>query len=192
MSEEAAPLSMTVTRTRQTEATRQTATLVGQGIVVALLLVLASAFATAFVPRLLGYETLVVQGGSMGKAQPPGSLVIASAESPFSIEVGDVIVLRERQAAMGKIHRVVSLRRSGGKVLVRTKGDANRSSDATPSVLADRVVVARITIPYLGLLIAFVSAPLGWAILVGLPGAALIVSSLASIWGLDRPRPNEA
>jgi len=62
---------------------------------VVVLVTLASALATAVVPRLLGYGTLVVQGASMGDAAPVGSLVIARWTEAGDVAPGDVILIRE-------------------------------------------------------------------------------------------------
>lgn len=163
-----------------------------RGALAAILVVLACALAVAVVPQLLGLRTLVVRGGSMGDAQPVGSLVLARIVPASDVVVGDVVVLREPGAAMPKIHRVVAVLRREAPVVVRTKGDANGSADPTPYALTDQASRVVATVPYLGYLVTFMAQPLGWVLVIALPAAVLCFSAVRRIWELDGRIPTRA
>ena len=149
------------------------------------LVALAVVLAAAAAPRFLGYGMLVVTGGSMGDSIPNGSLVAAHWLDRDDVEVGDVILARGETAgsyARPKLHRVVSLQRDAGQVVVRTKGDANKAEDPLLYVLPDRVLTPAYDVPYLGFLVAVVSSPLGWLLVVAVPGTILCLLALRSIW----------
>lgn len=155
------------------------------GVFLVTLVALAAALAAAAVPRLLGYPTLVVSGGSMSEFAPNGSLVIARWTAAEDVEPGDVIVIQEEtdsDPAPPKIHRVVSLEVGGGQILVQTKGDSNETVDPNPYVLPDRVLTPAYTLPYVGL----VATPLGWALVVALPATLLCIVTIRRIWAEER------
>ena len=157
------------------------------------LVALAALLALAVAPRLFGYGTLVVHGGSMGEAIPTGSLVFARWLPAENVRIGDVILFQEQTEtgrARPKLHRVVSLEKSDGQVIVQTKGDANDSPDPLPYVLSDRVLMPVYHLRYLGYLVGYVATPLGWAVLIALPGAVLCLATLRGIWAPDKPRVN--
>ena len=165
---------------------------------VAALTALAAALAIAVVPRLFGYQTLVVQGASMGDSIPIGSVVFARWTAAEDLNVGDVILIRYAETNHGPapqhieeshhgpatphIHRVISLEEEGGQILAGTKGDANETADPNLHILPDRIPIAAYTLPYLGYLVAFIGTPLGWALLVGLPATVLCLVTLKDIW----------
>lgn len=161
------------------------------GASLAALLALAGALSVAALPRLLGYGTLVVNGGSMSEAYPNGSLVIARWTAAEDVELGDVIVVQEETddgPARPKIHRVVSLDEEGGRVLAQTRGDANRTPDPELYILPERVLTPVRSLPYLGFVVGFTATPLGWLVLVFLPASALCLAILRRIWKDDDRR----
>src|SRR5712691_10207969 len=98
------------------------------GVFVIALAALLGALSLVAVPRVVGYGTLIVQGGSMGESIPIGSLVFTQSLAAESVEPGDVILVREQNEsgeATPKLHRVISLERRDAHVVVWTKGDAN-------------------------------------------------------------------
>jgi len=153
---------------------------------VVLLVAVAIALAVAVALRLFGgYGTLVVSGGSMGDSIPNGSFVVARWLDPDDVAIGDVILVTEDvggSETRPKLHRVVFVEQDADHVSVRTKGDGNTAEDPLLYVLPDRVLTPAYHIPYLGFLVAMVSSPLGWLLLVALPGAALCLLALRFIW----------
>ena len=156
------------------------------GAFVVALVALAAALTVAVAPRLFGYGTLAVHGGSMGDSMPNGSLVFTHWIPDEDVEIGDVILVREESAALPRIHRVVEINPEGGQVVIRTKGDANETPDPNLYVLPERVPTPVRTVPYLGYLVGLVVTPVGWALLVALPATLLGLFALRAIWAPQR------
>jgi signal peptidase len=149
------------------------------------LVAIAAALSVAVVPRLFGYSTLLVEGGSMGESIPNGGLVFARWVAAEDLELGDVLVIQEEtddSPTRPKIHRIVSLDEEDGNILARTKGDANDTADPNLYVLPDDVLTPAYTVPYLGYLASFALTPLGWLVLVALPAALVCLYTLRAIW----------
>jgi signal peptidase I len=141
-------------------------------------------------PRLLGYSSLVVYGGSMADSISVGSIAVTEEVRAEDVSVGNVIVFHPPEAAPGSppvMHRVVSVREENGQRFFQTKGDANQAPDPLEFALLNsgsRVVYA---VPYVGYLVHFAHAPLGWLLLMVLPAAHLGISGLRRIWA-GQPR----
>jgi len=169
-----------------------------RGALVLALVALAAVLSVAALSRLFGYHTLVVQGASMGQAIPIGSLVFTRWIAAEDVELGDVILVREERddgPARSKLHRVVSLNKEGGQILVRTKGDANETVDPNLYILPHRVLTPAYTLPYLGYLVGSAATRLGWALLVALPVTVICIVTLRGIWAhRDKaaPKPGTA
>jgi signal peptidase len=156
-------------------------------------LVVAGALAASVAPRLLGYSSVIVYGGSMADSVPIGSIAVTEKVRPEDVGVGDVIVFHPPTTSTDPsakssplMHRVVSVREEEGQRLFRTKGDANPTPDPTEVVLqgtGSRVVY---TIPYVGYLLDFARTPLGWSLLLVLPVTYLGLSTLRRIWAGER------
>ena len=152
------------------------------------LLVIAAALSTAAAPRVLGFSTLVVSGGSMAGDYDNGSLVIARWRAAEEVRVGDVIVLQESTdsgLAQPRLHRVVSRDQEGGDILVTTQGDANSTPDPGIIVLPDRVQTPAFTLPHAGYIVGFVRTPIGFALLAALPALVTALFIVGSIWAGD-------
>jgi signal peptidase len=164
------------------------------GAFVVVLVAMIAALSAAVAPRLFGYYAVTVRGGSMNETLPNGSLVIAGWLAADEVELGDVILIQSESddgPVHPRFHRVVSLEEEGGQILVTTKGDANAPPDPYIDILPARVLTPAYSLPYLGHLVTFAMTPLGWALLVALPAAALCASILRSIWaGKERPAAN--
>src|ERR1700674_4184074 len=66
------------------------------GVFVIALIALLGALSLVAAPRLFGYGTLIVQGGSMGESIPIGSLVFTQSLGAENVQLGDVILIREQ------------------------------------------------------------------------------------------------
>jgi len=151
----------------------------------AAVLVVVGALAASLAPRLLGYSPIIVYGGSMADSVPVGSMAVTKPVRPEDIGVGDVIVFYPPSTSPDRsplIHRVVSIQEEDGQRLFRTRGDANATPDPWEIGIegdASRVVYS---VPYVGYLADFARTPLGWALLLLLPGAYLGLTTLRRIW----------
>jgi signal peptidase I len=102
--------------------------------------------AFTLVPRLWGWEPLVITSGSMTPMIATGDVVvIAPADHP--LPVGAVVTYRERGSGQLVTHRVAGLDPDGSYV---TKGDANRQPDAAPVPRNAVVGEVRLLVPAAG------------------------------------------
>jgi signal peptidase len=161
------------------------------GVLLGGLAVLAVALALAVLPRLFGYGTLAVNGGSMGETVPKGSLVIARWLAAGEVQPGHVILVNQEDASgmtRPKLHRVVSVQVRGEQTLVQTQGDANATPDPSLYALPSRVWTPARTLPYLGYLLGFLLTPVGWSLAVLLPATLISAGILHSIWRSETGR----
>lgn len=104
--------------------------------------------------RLLGYEVLVVQSGSMEPNYHVGSLVYVKPVDASKLETGDVITFELGGGVRGT-HRIIEVLDDNGNLSFRTKGDNNDDADFNP-VLPEAIVgEVKFTFPYLGFLITY-------------------------------------
>jgi len=149
------------------------------GIVALMLISIAGLFAVSFVPAF-GVEIKIVKSGSMEPAISTGSLVVVHPASTYG--VGDVITFgKDTKTQIPTTHRIVAVREEGGDVFYNTKGDANEEAD--PEEVAASGVIGKVLfhIPGAGYVLDFARTPLGFALLIGLPAAILILDELFSI-----------
>ena len=126
--------------------------------------------ATALVGmRFLGYGVYVVTSGSMEPAIPIGSLIVAQAVRPESIQPGEVITyaLPDRVVT----HRVESIGDRDGRVVFVTRGDANAVADPWVVQPDGDIGAVDASLPILGFAVAGAQAwwrPLALALLAWL------------------------
>lgn len=112
----------------------------------------------ALVGRAAGGQILIVKSGSMGRAIPKGSLVVAWSKSVKDVAVGDVLLMNQPES-YPILHRVVSREDVDGQVVVQTRGDANPTDDPTPFAVPENILVAEWTIPVFGFLVNAFASP---------------------------------
>lgn len=99
-----------------------------------LLLAAAAALLVTVAVRADVVRVSRVLTGSMAPVVPSGAAVVSRPAEAGSLAVGDVVMFAP-PAPFGApggapvVHRIVSVERSAGEVLVRTKGDANAAPD---------------------------------------------------------------
>lgn len=126
---------------------------------------------------LSGYRPVVLSTGSMAPSAPAGSVLVARPVAPERVAVGDIVVMRRGGSLVS--HRVIERIDTDGIVLVRTKGDANVTADATPYRLAGDHLVARWIVPGLGRPLAAVGEHRGaWLLAV----LAVVVGGVLLLW----------
>jgi len=149
------------------------------GSVLALLLAVAGLFAVSFVPAF-GFEIKIVKSGSMEPAIPTGSLVVVRPAASYV--AGDVITFgKDTKNEIPTTHRIESVRTAAGGTLFTTKGDANEERD--PQEVAARDVIGKVLfhVPSAGYVLDFARQPLGFALLIGLPAAMIIIDEMFNI-----------
>src|SRR5438105_3693161 len=93
-----------------------------------LLAAIALSLGVAVLPAV-GYQTTVIDGGSMEPTIHQGALVISRPVPPDSLNVGDVITYRRPDAQASVTHRIVAEHDGDGKRSFTMKGDNNGSPD---------------------------------------------------------------
>lgn len=152
-------------------------------------LVALACAAVLLVPQLLGWKVETVLSGSMHPTYGVQSVVIVKPLDPAGIKVGDIINFRSVSSDTPITHRVVAIERDGAFSFV-TKGDANKSPDpdpVAPAAIHGRVIFG---IPVLGRLVRALQTPLGFSLLLVLPGLVLIASQLRDFARNLRPAPS--
>lgn len=86
----------------------------------------------------LGFRFGFTQGDSMEPNYHSGSLVIKRVVEPESLKIGDVITFYAPWADAYVMHRIASIRSSGGELWFRTKGDNNPVRDPEEVTFQDR------------------------------------------------------
>ncbi len=122
-------------------------------LIIAVLLVVVS----AFLPKILGYQTYHVVSGSMEPEIPVGSLVLAKATEPEDVMAGDIIVFRRGGSVV--THRVVEKKSEDEEFI--TKGDANEIEDFQPVSFRQLLGTVRHHYAYLGTILGFFSTIFG-------------------------------
>lgn len=124
----------------------------------------------------LGYQYVIVTGGSMEPTIPLGGLAVMRPPKPEDLRVG-AIVMYEDPVAPGQnvTHRVVGFKEPGGDLL--TRGDANTTGDTRPVPRANVRAVYVLSVPQVGRVVSRM-ASLDAAGVAGVTfGAALLTLS---------------
>jgi signal peptidase I len=141
----------------------------------------------------LGYRATTINGPSMGRSVPLGSLAFFQAVPAPDLRNGDVVAVRQPGSAP-VVHRIVDVRYRDGELVATLLGDSNASDDPGPLRLQGDVSRLAVALPWVGYAIAFVSSSLGALLVVGCPLAlagcrtALSIHRLARTGGGMRPR----
>lgn len=126
------------------------------------------------------YRIMVVQSSSMEPAIKLGAIVVAKPAKEY--KVGDVITFKASKESENLItHRIIEIKKEDGKIFYKTKGDASEDPDITP-ILKERVVgKVLFSIPYLGYAVAAAKKPYGFALIVIVPAAIIIIDEIKNI-----------
>lgn len=162
----------------------------GSLLLVNLVLIVESALEPERPPSLFGITPLSVLSGSMsGEADghlEVGDLALISEVEPETLRVGDVVAYMSGSSTV--THRITAISTAeDGSLLFTTKGDANNAEDTSPVPESDIIGLCTGRLAGMGDFVTFMREPLGLALFVGLPLAALLIWELA-----DRRRLAEA
>ena len=122
-----------------------------------------------------GARPLLVTSGSMGDAYPDGSLAIVYEVDPAEVKRGDVLNIKG-DSGTNALRRVVGVERTAEGTVIRTKGDADRTT-GEPQVL-EAAWRAGAHVPYAGRAIGLFRTPFaGFALAVLLLGPFALTRS---------------
>jgi signal peptidase len=131
---------------------------------------------------------LIVLSGSMEPSIRPGDVVVSVQDDPSNLNVGDIISFQKVETSKKTLitHRIVNITDENGTRYYQTKGDANDHADQLLTPQQNVVGKVVITIPYLGYLPHFVKTPLGFILIIVIPGSLIILSESVSIYKSTR------
>lgn len=149
----------------------------------------AAAFLTAaalvlLVLPLFGFRAYVVTGDSMRGTFNRGALLLTRTVPVASLKVGDVITFRPPQQQAAITHRIVEvLPQSDGRVVFRTKGDANEAPDPWQFTL-DHPQQAKYLahVPYLGYAFGALGLRPVRAALIAVFGLLVVGTAFSALW----------
>ena len=128
-----------------------------------------------------GWRIDTVLSGSMEPELKIGSVVITRSIPQDEIMKGDIITFISPTDHELTSHRV-STKIDGSPLYFETKGDANEESDSylVPASAVEGKVV--FSLPYIGYVTRFIKTPIGFILMMGLPGLIIIIVEIWSIW----------
>ena len=121
---------------------------------------------------------VVVESESMLPTLEVGHLLVLQARAPDQIHVGDIIVFEASYHTKPIVHRIVQIDNSSGELHYYTQGDNNDLRDPMWREYEDIIGVVVTAIPYIGHITLFLHQPYGFAIVVILFRALLILPEL--------------
>jgi signal peptidase I len=139
-------------------------------------------------PLAFGARPLVVLSGSMEPTLATGDVVVVKRISPREAHTGDVVTYRNPQGSL-VTHRVRSVRASGHRYELVTKGDANNASERWTMEADGELSRALYRVPLAGRLLERTSSPQGKLALIIAPLLLLGAWEIRRIW---RPRESTA
>jgi signal peptidase len=147
-------------------------------VLVALMMLLA--VAVLFAPRF-GWQIDVVMSSSMSPAMRAGGVVVTKPIAPDTIKLSDVIAYHSPLDGKLVTHRVVGIQEHS-PLYFQTKGDANEDPD--PYLVPSENIVGKVRfyIPLLGYMTHFAKTPLGFILMLGIPGLIIIGLEMKNIW----------
>lgn len=147
---------------------------------VATTLAVLAVLAFILVPRILGWQPVVVLSGSMEPAVPVGAVTFLAPVKPADVKPGDIISFRRGNARV--THRVVTVGTDlQGGLAFTTKGDANAEPDSGFVAASDLERREVLTVPHVGKLANFVRSRNGYYTMIVLPALIIIGTSAGSI-----------
>lgn len=150
-------------------------------LLILVLMAIAGVFIASMLPIPGHIAIKIVKSGSMEPTIHVGSIVIVKPVENYT--VGDVITFGpDTKIQIPTTHRIIAIDSENGTTLFTTKGDANEEPDTNRTRLSDVHGKVIASIPSAGYVLAFAKTPLGFALLIGLPAAIIILDELLKIF----------
>lgn len=123
--------------------------------------------------RLVGLQVFHVISPSMEPTYRVGDLIYVKDVDPDGIKVGDPITFVLNEELVVATHRVVAIDSENRQFT--TKGDANKTEDASPVHFNNVIGVPVFAIPLLGYVSAYIQSPPGMYVAIAL-GVVLLAA----------------
>ncbi len=131
------------------------------------------------VPGFGGYKFLVVRSGSMEPAIKTGSVIMVRPAENY--KVGDIITFRQDEK-ISVTHRIFAEKKNKeGEAVYTTKGDANSKDDGNSVKRSDIIGKLQFRAPFAGYAVETAKKPWGFALIIVLPSAMIIMNEAANI-----------
>lgn len=145
-----------------------------------LVLIMLVAVFTLLAPHL-GWRIDTALSNSMSPTLKAGAVLVTQPVDPTDIEVGNIITYGSPIDGKVVTHRVIEVREHSPP-LFQTKGDANEDPD--PYAVPAENIVGRVWlyVPLLGYAVHFIKTPLGFVLLLLIPGLIIIGMEIRNIW----------
>ncbi len=156
-----------------------------------LITVVATLLFMVIAPWALGWQFVVVSGGSMEPTIHLGSVAVMAKVDQKTLKAGDIIMFTDpSQPGRAVTHRIIEVKDNGASFT--TRGDANKATDAS-TVPAENVRGKFVfSIPAAGRFVRWVGTSQGYMAIILVPGIVIISWELRSLSrGRTRP-PREA
>lgn len=141
---------------------------------------LAVLVAISVLPIPGGIEMKIVLSGSMEPAIGTGSVVIIQPRASYA--VGDIVTFgADTKKSVPTTHRIISSRTAGDQTFFLTKGDANKTQDAGETDAKAVIGKVLFSIPLAGYVLDFSKKPLGFALMIAIPAALIVLYELLAI-----------
>ena len=135
-----------------------------------------------------GFRVEVILSGSMKPSVNTGSLVIIRELHSWQYQIGDIVSFRPPTAHAESItHRIIDLDMVNGVNVMRTKGDANSSSDLWQSSLGSISGKVLFSIPWIGYPVAWLRLPIGFIGVAIFTFCLCVLPQLIELWHSLRP-----
>ncbi len=148
----------------------------------AFIVAIAFLLIVSVLPITGNYKLMVVQSGSMEPAIKMGGIVMVKPMDDYKI--GDVITFRPNSKTQTPItHRLNDIKVTEGRTSYVTKGDANNTPDTEEIAKRDILGKVLFSVPYVGYAVDFAKKPLGFALVIIMPAAIIIIDEIKKIIG---------
>jgi len=146
----------------------------------AILVILIAAAAFTFLAPRFGWRVDAVFSGSMEPEIEVGSVLVTRPVDTETIKVGDIITFESPLSEIPMTHRVIAMEK-GSELNFQTKGDANEDTD--PITVPAQNVLGKVFfhVPYFGYVSQFAKAPLGFMLLLCIPGLIIVVMEIRNV-----------
>lgn len=150
-------------------------------LLIGFFLVVGALFLASVLPIPGQIEMKIVKSGSMEPSIMTGGLVVIQPHADYG--VGDVITFgKDTKTHVPTTHRIIEMREENGRAVYTTQGDANEEADLAP--VYEEEVIGRVvfSLPYAGYVLDFARQPLGFALLIAIPAAVVIMGEIAALF----------
>lgn len=150
-------------------------------VVLAFIVAIALLLIVSVFPITGNYKVMTVISGSMEPSIKMGSVVVVKPVSDYKI--GDVITFGPYSRTKAPTtHRIYDIKVVDSQPVYITKGDANNAPDAREIKKSDIVGKVLFSVPFAGYAVEFVKKPLGFALIIIIPAAVIIIDEVKKIY----------